>query len=435
MRDDFLRREGLLAARGDCIIRSPRRICPPSFPSIDRAHRSLRHRQQSRRRADGGRHRSPVPAAVQAARRRLRGVGDDGVESAAARHRRSRSGAPIIAARSSRSPCRSPAPIRRMMADAARYNVDRGAQIIDINMGCPAKKVCNVAAGSALLRDEPLVAAILVRSWRAVDVPVTLKIRTGWSPDATQRARDRAHRRGRGDRGAGGARPHPRLRLRRRGRVRHHSRGEGRGVDSGDRQRRHRHAGGARRQVLARTGADALMIGRAAQGRPWIFREIRHFLDYGVLLPPPDGGGGPGADPRASRRPLRVLRRRGRRARRAQAPRLVHPGAPRRPAPAAGGQRRADDGRAGRRGAALFRQPRRSTASASTTGRRRRRWSTRARASAHDKNRYGAGRPWPREKNPTHQRQQRDRHDGREVARRVFPRPRRGEARTASTTW
>src|SRR5690242_8047095 len=69
------------------------------------------------------------------------------------------------------------------MADAARYNVDRGAQVIDINMGCPAKKVCNVAAGSALLRDEPLVTAILRAVVDAVSVPVTLKIRTGWSPD------------------------------------------------------------------------------------------------------------------------------------------------------------------------------------------------------------------------------------------------------------
>ena len=86
------------------------------------------------------------------------GVGDGRVQSAAVGHREDRAGAPITTAKSSRSPCRSPAPIRAMLADAARYNVDRGAQIIDINMGCPAKKVCNVAAGSALLQNEPLVA-------------------------------------------------------------------------------------------------------------------------------------------------------------------------------------------------------------------------------------------------------------------------------------
>ena len=84
-----------------------------------------------------------------------------------------------------------------MMADAARYNVERGAQIIDINMGCPAKKVCNAAAGSALLANEPLVAAIVEAVVRAVDVPVTLKIRTGPHPDARNARRDRAHRRGR----------------------------------------------------------------------------------------------------------------------------------------------------------------------------------------------------------------------------------------------
>ena len=85
----------------------------------------------------------------------------------------------------------------QMMADAARRNVDAGAEIIDINMGCPAKKVCNKEAGSALLRDEALVAAILEATVRAVDVPVTLKIRTGWDPRAAQRRAHRAHRRGR----------------------------------------------------------------------------------------------------------------------------------------------------------------------------------------------------------------------------------------------
>ena len=117
----------------------------------------------------------------------------------------------------------------RMMADAARYNVDQGAQIIDINMGCPAKKVCNVAAGSALLANEPLVARILDAVVRAVDVPVTLKIRTGPNPGRAQRARaSRASPRTPACR-ARRARPHARLRVRRRRRIRHDRRGEARG--------------------------------------------------------------------------------------------------------------------------------------------------------------------------------------------------------------
>ena len=116
-----------------------------------------------------------------------------------------------------------------MMADAARYNVERGAQIIDINMGCPAKKVCNAAAGSALLANESLVAAIVDAVVRAVDVPVTLKIRTGTDPRAPQRARDRADRRGRRHPRARRARPHARLCLRRARRVRHDPRGQGGG--------------------------------------------------------------------------------------------------------------------------------------------------------------------------------------------------------------
>ena len=127
-----------------------------------------------------------------------------------------------------------------MMADAARYNVERGAQIIDINMGCPAKKVCNAAAGSALLANEPLVAAIVDAVVRAVDVPVTLKIRTGIDPEHRNALVDRADRRGRRHPRARRARPHARVRLRRPGRVRHDPRGEGGGRDSGDRQRRHR---------------------------------------------------------------------------------------------------------------------------------------------------------------------------------------------------
>ncbi len=131
------------------------------------------------------------------------------------------------------------------MALAARLNADEGAQIIDINMGCPAKKVCNVAAGSALLSDEALVGRILdavVAATYGMGVPVTLKIRTGPDPASAQRRAHRAHRGERGHATAGGARPHARLRLSRRGRVRHRRRGEGRRAHPGDRQRRHRHA-------------------------------------------------------------------------------------------------------------------------------------------------------------------------------------------------
>ena len=129
-----------------------------------------------------------------------------------------------------------------MMADAARYNVERGAQIIDINMGCPAKKVCNVAAGSALLANEPLVAAIVDAVVRAVDVPVTLKIRTGTDPghrNALAIARIAE------DAGIRALAVHGRTRACAfvgAGRIRHDPRGEGGGAHPGDRQRRHRHA-------------------------------------------------------------------------------------------------------------------------------------------------------------------------------------------------
>ena len=172
------------------------------------------------------------------------------------------------------------------IADAARYNVERGAQIIDINMGCPAKKVCNVAAGSALLQNEALVASILDAAVRAVDVPVTLKIRTGWNRqnrNAVRIARIAEH--------AGIAALSVHGRTRECGFV---------GAVEYDTIREVKQAVGIpviangdvdspekARAVLARTGADAIMIGRAAQGRPWIFREIRHFLDRGEWLPPP----------------------------------------------------------------------------------------------------------------------------------------------------
>jgi tRNA-dihydrouridine synthase B len=172
------------------------------------------------------------------------------------------------------------------MADAARYNVDRGAQIIDINMGCPAKKVCNAAAGSALLANEPLVGEIVTAVVRAVDVPVTLKIRTG--PDPAQRNAVRIARIAE-DAGIRALAVHGRTRacayvgpveyetiraVKRAVSIPVIANGD---IDSPQRAR----------DVLAYTGADALMIGRAAQGRPWIFREIRHFLDHGEELPPP----------------------------------------------------------------------------------------------------------------------------------------------------
>jgi tRNA-dihydrouridine synthase B len=172
------------------------------------------------------------------------------------------------------------------MADAARYNVERGAQIIDINMGCPAKKVCNVAAGSALLQNEPLVAAIVGAVVRAVAVPVTLKIRTGWSrehrnavriahiAEAAGVAALSIHGRTR-ECGFVGPVEYETIRaVKESTRIPVIANGD---VDSPAKAR----------AVLSLTGADAIMIGRAAQGRPWIFREIRHFLDCGEELPPP----------------------------------------------------------------------------------------------------------------------------------------------------
>jgi tRNA-dihydrouridine synthase B len=173
-----------------------------------------------------------------------------------------------------------------LMADAARYNVDRGAQIIDINMGCPAKKVCNAAAGSALLANEPLVAAIVDAVVRAVDVPVTLKIRTGADPEhrnALTIARIAE------DAGIRALAVHGRTReCAYVGPVEYDTIRAVKAavaipvIANGDITTPQR-----ARQVLDHTGADAIMIGRAAQGRPWIFREIRHYLDFGEHLPPP----------------------------------------------------------------------------------------------------------------------------------------------------
>ncbi len=176
-----------------------------------------------------------------------------------------------------------------MMAEAAAYNIDRGAQVIDINMGCPAKKVCNVWAGSALMRDEPLALRIIeavVSACAPRGVPVTLKMRTGW--DADQR---NALALARGAEGLGIAMltVHGRTREQGyRGEAEHDTVAAVKAavrvpvVANGDIDSPQK-----ARAVLAATGADAVMIGRAAQGRPWIFREIAHFLATGRLLPSP----------------------------------------------------------------------------------------------------------------------------------------------------
>jgi tRNA-dihydrouridine synthase B len=175
----------------------------------------------------------------------------------------------------------------RMMAEAARWNVDRGAQIIDINMGCPAKKVCNVLAGSALLRDEPLVGRILDAVVAAVAVPVTLKMRTGWAPHQRNAGRVARIAESAGVRaltihgrtracGFAGEAEYDTIRA-----VKSAVRIPV--IANGDIATPRK-----AREVLAHTGADALMIGRAAQGRPWLFREIEHYLDTGAALPPPD---------------------------------------------------------------------------------------------------------------------------------------------------
>ncbi len=173
-----------------------------------------------------------------------------------------------------------------LMADAARYNVDRGAQIIDINMGCPAKKVCNAAAGSALLANESLVASILDAVVRAVDVPVTLKIRTGPDPEhrnalsiarIAESAGIRAlavHGRTRACAYVGPVEYETIRAVKSAVGIPVIANGD---IATPEQARR----------VLEHTGADAIMIGRAAQGRPWIFREIRHHLDFGTRLPPP----------------------------------------------------------------------------------------------------------------------------------------------------
>lgn len=175
----------------------------------------------------------------------------------------------------------------KMMAEAAKYNVDNGAQIIDINMGCPAKKVCNVMAGSALLKDEPLVSQILKAVVGAVDVPVTLKIRTGWDKDnrnavsVAKMAEDigvqalAMHGRTRACLYKGDAEYDTIAAVKQAIKIPLIANGD---ITTPEKAK----------YVLDYTQADAVMIGRAAQGRPWIFREIAHFIETGTHLPAPE---------------------------------------------------------------------------------------------------------------------------------------------------
>ena len=195
-----------------------------------------------------------------------------------------------------------------MMAEAAAYNIDRGAQIIDINMGCPAKKVCNQWAGSALMQDEPLALAIVeavVAACAPHGVPVTLKMRTGWCESEKNavriaRAAEGAgiamvavHGRTREQGYKGNAEYDTVAAVKRAVAIPVVANGD---IDSPAKAR----------AVLAQTGADAIMIGRAAQGRPWIFGEIAHYLATGEAAPPPRVARRQGLAARAPRRPLRL---------------------------------------------------------------------------------------------------------------------------------
>jgi len=174
----------------------------------------------------------------------------------------------------------------KMLAQAARYNVDAGAQIIDINMGCPAKKICNVMAGSALMQNEKLVAEILKAVVSAVDVPVTLKIRTGWDKlnrnainiaqiaEASGIQALAIHGRTRACAYTGDAEYDTITAVKAKINIPVIANGD---ITTPEKAR----------YVLQQTGADAVMIGRAAQGRPWLFREIAHFLATAEHLPPP----------------------------------------------------------------------------------------------------------------------------------------------------
>ncbi len=174
-----------------------------------------------------------------------------------------------------------------MLAQAARYNADQGAQIVDINMGCPAKKVCNVYAGSALLQDEALVARICAAVVAAVEIPVTLKIRTGWNRDNRNGVRIARIARGFRHRRARRARAHARRPVRGRGRVRNHRRDQTSRVPFPYSPMATLILREKAKAVLDATRCDGLLIGRAAQGRPWIFREIAHYLATGEMLAPP----------------------------------------------------------------------------------------------------------------------------------------------------
>ena len=177
----------------------------------------------------------------------------------------------------------------QMLAQAAKYNVDHGAQIIDINMGCPAKKICNVMAGSALLQNEPLVAQLLEAVVGAVNVPVTLKIRTGWDKHNRNAIRIAKiaelsgiqalaiHGRTRACAYTGDAEYDTIAAVKANVNIPVIANGD---ITTPEKVK----------YVLAQTGADAVMIGRAAQGRPWLFREIEHFLCTGVHLPAPEVG-------------------------------------------------------------------------------------------------------------------------------------------------
>ena len=174
----------------------------------------------------------------------------------------------------------------QMMAEAARHNVAEGAHIIDINMGCPAKKVCNVMAGSALLQHEKLVGEILEAVVNAVDVPVTLKIRTGWDRDNRNGVRIAriaedagikalaVHGRTRADAYKGDAEYDTIAEIKSRIAIPVIANGD---IETPEKAL----------LVLQQTGADGLMIGRAAQGNPWIFQQINHFLQTGEILAEP----------------------------------------------------------------------------------------------------------------------------------------------------
>ncbi|WP_311946458.1 tRNA dihydrouridine synthase DusB [Halomonas piscis] len=176
-----------------------------------------------------------------------------------------------------------------MLAKAARLNAELGAEVIDINMGCPAKKVCNKAAGSALMRDERLVAEIVNAVVAAVDIPVTLKIRTGWCADSNNAVRVAGiaedagiralavHGRHRQQRYAGEAEYDTIAAVKSRVGLPVFANGD---IDTPEKAA----------QVLDYTRADALMIGRGAQGNPWIFQQINHYLDHGTPLAAPTPG-------------------------------------------------------------------------------------------------------------------------------------------------